>query len=104
MVPGSGRPADAPRDAPQSLANPIKASEFARCGFIAIQYGQFSPGLKQRLAVGRRAFPSLAAGPGLRQVTDAELWLLARALGCPVADLLPRNARSVVPVLRQGED
>lgn len=41
---------------------------------------------------------------GLRQVTDAELWLLARVLGCPVADLLPRNARSVVPVLRQGEE
>lgn len=41
---------------------------------------------------------------GLRHVTDTELWLLARVLGCPVADLLPRNARSVVPVLRQGED
>ena len=41
---------------------------------------------------------------GLRQVTDAELWLLARVLACPVAELLPKNARSVTPVLRQGED
>ncbi len=40
----------------------------------------------------------------LRRVNDAELWLLARVLGCPVADLLPRNARAVTPVLRQGED
>ena len=41
---------------------------------------------------------------GLRQVTDAELWMLARVLDCAVADLLPRNARAVTPVLRQGED
>jgi len=37
-------------------------------------------------------------------VADAELWLLAKVPDCEAADLLPRNARSVTPVLRLGED
>lgn len=39
---------------------------------------------------------------GLRRVNDAELWMLARALSCGVADLYPPHPRGVRQVLRQG--
>lgn len=38
----------------------------------------------------------------LRRVNDAELWVLAKALSCPMADLFPARPKSLVTVLRQG--
>ena len=39
---------------------------------------------------------------GLRRVNDAELWVLAKALSCPLADLYPARPKRIVEVLRQG--
>lgn len=39
---------------------------------------------------------------GLRRVNDAETWMLARVLGCPLPDLYPARANGVLAVLRQG--
>ncbi len=41
---------------------------------------------------------------GLRRVTDAETWQLARVLGCRIDDLFPDNAKRVTDVLRPGRD
>ena len=39
---------------------------------------------------------------GLRRVNDAELWMLAKALSCPLADLFPLRPKGLLHVLRQG--
>jgi transcriptional regulator with XRE-family HTH domain len=39
----------------------------------------------------------------LRRVNDAELLVLARALGCKVQDLYPGRVRGLRDVLRQGQ-
>jgi transcriptional regulator with XRE-family HTH domain len=39
---------------------------------------------------------------GLRRVNDAELWVLAKTLSCPLADLFPARPKEVAAVLRQG--
>ncbi len=38
----------------------------------------------------------------LRRVNDAELWVLAKALSCPMADLFPARPKLVTQILRQG--
>lgn len=38
----------------------------------------------------------------LRRVNDAELWVLAKALSCPMADLFPARPKELVKILRQG--
>ena len=38
----------------------------------------------------------------LRRVNDAELWVLAKTLACPMADLFPARPKSIVRILRQG--
>jgi transcriptional regulator with XRE-family HTH domain len=38
----------------------------------------------------------------LRRVNDAELWVLAKALSCPMAALFPARPKLLVTVLRQG--
>ncbi len=40
---------------------------------------------------------------GLRRVNDAELWILATTLACPLADLFPAKPKGVATVLRQGK-
>lgn len=40
----------------------------------------------------------------LRRVNDAELWLLAKTLSCPLTDLFPSRLSGVTRVLRQGRD
>jgi transcriptional regulator with XRE-family HTH domain len=39
---------------------------------------------------------------GLRRVNDAELWVLAQTLSCPMADLFPVRPKRLAAVLRQG--
>lgn len=39
---------------------------------------------------------------GLRRVNDAEAWMLAKVLGCPLADLFPARGSGVLKVVRQG--
>ena len=39
----------------------------------------------------------------LRRVNDAELWLLAKVLACPLADLFPARPKALPSVLRQGK-
>lgn len=39
---------------------------------------------------------------GLRRVNDAELWVLAQTLSCPLADLFPVRPKRLASVLRQG--
>ena len=39
---------------------------------------------------------------GLRRVNDAELWVLANVLACPLADLFPTRPKGLALVLRQG--
>lgn len=39
---------------------------------------------------------------GLRRVNDAELWVLAQTLGCPITDLFPVRPKRLASVLRQG--
>ena len=39
---------------------------------------------------------------GLRRVNDAELWMLAKVLACPLSDLFPVRPKGLVRVLRQG--
>ena len=39
---------------------------------------------------------------GLRRVNDAELWVLAKVLSCPLADLFPVRPKGIAQVLRQG--
>ncbi len=39
---------------------------------------------------------------GLRRVNDAELWVLAKTLSCPMADLFPARPKLLAKVLRQG--
>ena len=39
---------------------------------------------------------------GLRGVNDAEVWMLARVLSCPLADLFPLRPKGLARVLRQG--
>ena len=38
----------------------------------------------------------------LRRVNDAETYLLAKVLGCPLADLFPLRPSGIKEVLRQG--
>jgi hypothetical protein len=38
----------------------------------------------------------------LRRVNDAELWALAKALSCPVAELFPARPKLLTKILRQG--
>lgn len=38
----------------------------------------------------------------LRRVNDAELWVLAKVLSCPLVDLFPPRPKALVDVLRQG--
>ena len=39
---------------------------------------------------------------GLRRVNDAELWMLAKVLSCPLLDLFPVRPKGLARVLRQG--
>lgn len=39
---------------------------------------------------------------GLRRVNDAELWVLAKGLSCPLTDLYPVRPKGITEVLRQG--
>ncbi len=39
---------------------------------------------------------------GLRLVNDAEVWMLAETLSCPLAALYPVRPRGVARVVRQG--
>ena len=39
---------------------------------------------------------------GLRLVNDAELWMLAKVLACPLADLFPVRPKGIARVLHQG--
>ncbi|MEI7912293.1 MAG: helix-turn-helix transcriptional regulator [Verrucomicrobiota bacterium] len=39
---------------------------------------------------------------GLRRVNDAEIWVLAGVLSCPLADLFPLRPKGLAGVLRQG--
>jgi transcriptional regulator with XRE-family HTH domain len=39
---------------------------------------------------------------GLRRVNDAELWMLAKVLSCPLLDLFPVRPKQLAKVLRQG--
>ncbi|MBN8461036.1 MAG: helix-turn-helix transcriptional regulator [Verrucomicrobia bacterium] len=39
---------------------------------------------------------------GLRRVTDAETWLLAKVLDCRIDDLFPTDGKSVMDVMRQA--
>lgn len=39
---------------------------------------------------------------GLRRVNDAELWVLANVLACPLTDLFPARPKCLTQVLRQG--
>ena len=39
---------------------------------------------------------------GLRRVNDAELWMLAKALGIAVGEVYPPKPKGVLEVLRQG--
>ena len=41
---------------------------------------------------------------GLRRVNDAETWVLAKVLACPLADLYPASPKGIAGVLRQGRD
>ncbi|MEO8613782.1 MAG: helix-turn-helix transcriptional regulator [Luteolibacter sp.] len=38
----------------------------------------------------------------LRRVNDAELWMLAKTLSCPLTDLFPARPKGLADVLRQG--
>ena len=38
----------------------------------------------------------------LRRVNDAELWVLAKALSCSMAELFPARPKELVKILRQG--
>jgi transcriptional regulator with XRE-family HTH domain len=38
----------------------------------------------------------------LRRVNDAELWVLSKALSCPMAELFPARPKSITTILRQG--
>lgn len=38
---------------------------------------------------------------GLRRVNDAELWVLAKVLACPMAELFPARPKGLALVLRQ---
>lgn len=39
---------------------------------------------------------------GLRRVNDAELWVLAQTLCCPLGELFPVRPKRLASVLRQG--
>jgi transcriptional regulator with XRE-family HTH domain len=39
---------------------------------------------------------------GLRRVNDAELWVLAKVLACPLVELFPAKPKDLAQVLRQG--
>jgi transcriptional regulator with XRE-family HTH domain len=39
----------------------------------------------------------------LRRVNDAELWVLAKTLDCPMVELFPARPKQLVAVLRQGK-
>ncbi len=39
---------------------------------------------------------------GLRRVNDAETWMLAKVLACPLTELYPARTKAMVDVLRQG--
>jgi transcriptional regulator with XRE-family HTH domain len=39
----------------------------------------------------------------LRRVNDAELWILAKTLSCPMTDLFPARPKGLVNVLRHGK-
>ena len=38
----------------------------------------------------------------LRRVNDAELWVLAKTLACPLTDLFPARPKGLAHVLRHG--
>ena len=40
----------------------------------------------------------------LRRVNDAELCVLARVIGCEIKDLIPKDAKTLIEVLRHGRD
>ena len=39
---------------------------------------------------------------GLRRVNDAEAWVLAKVLACPLTELFPARPKGLAGVLRQG--
>ena len=40
---------------------------------------------------------------GIRRVNDAEVYMLAKALGCPVEEMFKVKKTDVLPVLRHGK-